>query len=164
MLDWEVLHRHSMGVDQWGTRGTLTTPRLEGVSIGNVLILFQFIKQIYRHISEPAHSPLLKTLHRTSSKINTKNQNFRLPSGKSLDKLLGWQQPATWSKSNKYSSCRALSFCTLVFIYSHQAHNRLLIFVCPVTPWIAAWSPWWIFISPTAEPDDLCTLCNLISF
>ena len=47
--------------------------------------------------------------------------------------------------------------------YSHQAHNRLLFLVCPVTPWIAAWSLWWIFISPTAEPEDLCTLCNLIS-
>ena len=33
-----------------GARGMLTTPRPEGVSIGNVLILFQFIKQIYRHI------------------------------------------------------------------------------------------------------------------
>ena len=50
MLDWEVLHRHSMGVDQWRTRGTLTTPRPEGVNIGNVLILVQFIKQMYRHI------------------------------------------------------------------------------------------------------------------
>ena len=58
--------------------------------------------------------------------------------------LLGWQQPATWPKSSKYSPCRALSFCTLVLIYSHQTHNRLYIFVCPVTPWIAAWSPWWI--------------------
>ena len=72
MLDWEVIHRHSMGVDQWGKRGTLTTPRPEGVSIGNVLILFQFIKQIYRHISETDHSPLLKTLHRSSSKFSKK--------------------------------------------------------------------------------------------
>ena len=47
---------------------------------------------------------------------------------------------------------------------SHQAHYRLLIFVCSATPWIAAWSPWWIFISPTAEPADSCTLCNLIPF
>ena len=39
---------------EWGTRGTLTTPRPGGggggVSIGNVIILFQFIKQIYKHI------------------------------------------------------------------------------------------------------------------
>ena len=27
MLDWEVLHRHTMGVNQWGARGTLITPR-----------------------------------------------------------------------------------------------------------------------------------------
>ena len=45
---------------------------------------------------------------------------------------------------------------------SHQAHCRF--FVCPATPWIAAWSPWWILISPTAEPADSCTLCNLIPF
>ena len=53
MLDWEVLHRHTMGVDRGGgggTKETLTTPRPEGVSIGNVLILFQFITPIYRHI------------------------------------------------------------------------------------------------------------------
>ena len=40
---------------------------------------------------------------------------------------------------------------------SHETHYRLLIYVCPVTPSIAAWSPCWIFISPTAEPADSCT-------
>ena len=62
-MDWEVLHRHTMGVDQWGTRGTLTTPRPKGVSRGSVLIFFQFITQIHRHIevySNIDHSPLLK--------------------------------------------------------------------------------------------------------
>ena len=62
-----------MGDDQWGTRGTLTTSRLEGVSIENVFILVQFIKQISIGIySETDHSPLLKTLHRSISKINNK--------------------------------------------------------------------------------------------
>ena len=45
MLDWEVLHTHTMGVDQWEKTGTLTTtrPKPKGVSIGTALILFQFI-------------------------------------------------------------------------------------------------------------------------
>ena len=43
----------------------------------------------------------------------------------------------------------------IVIGISHQAHYRLLFVVCAVTPWIAAWSPWWIFI---AEPADVA-LC-----
>ena len=63
-----------------------------------------------------------------------------------------------------------LHLCVDILIgTSHQAHYRLLIFVCPVTPWIAAWSPCWILISPTAEPavshlrDDkfLCQMVGL---
>ena len=46
-----------------GDEGDADHPAAWGVSIGNVLILFQFIKQIYRHI---------KKLHRSSSKINNK--------------------------------------------------------------------------------------------
>ena len=74
MLDWEVLHRHTMGIDQWGKRETLTTPQPKGVSRGSVLMLFQFIKQIFIGIySNIDHSPLFKTLHRSNSKINNKN-------------------------------------------------------------------------------------------
>ena len=56
-----------MGVDRWGARGTRPpTFRPEGVSIENVL------KSIGIY-SETDHSPLLETLHWSSSKINNKN-------------------------------------------------------------------------------------------
>ena len=46
----------------------------EGDSIGNVPPLFQFIKTNLNAYSETDHSPLLKTLHRSSSKITIRVQ------------------------------------------------------------------------------------------
>ena len=130
-----------------------------GDSIGNVHPLFQFIKINLQANSEVDHSPLLKTLHRTSSKIHI---NFRLPSGTLLDKLLGWPQLDLSSVDIQNAGLNFAPLCW--YINSHQAHYRLLICVCPVTPWIAAWSPWWVLILPTAEPADSCNLCNFIPF
>ena len=104
------LHRHSMGVDQWGARGTLTTPRPEGVSIKIVLIHFQFIKKFIGIYSETDHYPLLKTLHRSSSKINNK-----------INCMVGNSPQLDLGPVNIHHA----RLC--------QAHNRLLICVCPVT-------------------------------
>ena len=68
----EVLH--STGVERWGTMGTRpSTIQPEGVSIGNVLTLFFSSYNKFKGIhSEPDHSLLLSTLHRSSSNINKK--------------------------------------------------------------------------------------------
>ena len=51
-------------------RNTSPTFQPQGDSIGNVPPLFQLIKTNVHAYSETDHSPLLKTLHRSSSKIN----------------------------------------------------------------------------------------------
>jgi len=58
-MDREVLH--IMGVDRWGTRGTRPlTFQPEWDNIGNVLILFQFIKNVQAY-RETDYSPFLKS-------------------------------------------------------------------------------------------------------
>ena len=108
--------------------------------------------------------PSLINSHRSSNKINrhytSSDINFRLPSGKSLNKLLGCRSPQLDLRPVNIHHAGLCHFhpCVDILIgISHQTHYRLLIFVCPVTPGIAAWSPCWIFISPTAEPADSCT-------
>ena len=58
-----------------GDKGT-TSPHFSAWwdSIGNVPPHFQFIKTNLQAYSEADHSPLLKTLHRSSSKINIRVQ------------------------------------------------------------------------------------------
>ena len=58
-----------------GVKGT-TSPHFSawGDSIGNVTPLFQFIKTNLQAYSDADHSPLLKTLHRSSNKINIRVQ------------------------------------------------------------------------------------------
>ena len=57
--------------------------------------LFQFRKTNLQAHNDTDYSPRVKNLHRSSSKINRSSDiNFRLyiPSGKSLDKLIGLSQ------------------------------------------------------------------------
>ena len=53
---------------------TSPTFQPEGDSIGNVPPLFQFIKANLQAYSETDHTPLLKTLHQSSSTINIRVQ------------------------------------------------------------------------------------------
>ena len=64
---------HGTGVDRWGTGGTRPPPHFSAC-IGNVPPTFSEKKNLF-----------------TSSDIN-----FRLPSGKSLDELLGWPLRGAW--------------------------------------------------------------------
>ena len=84
MLDWEVLHSLGGRVPPLYSLGGQHKKCPHTVSVDTT-----HLKAYIARLITP----------RSSSKINknytSSDINFRLPSGQSLDKLLGWSQPAT---------------------------------------------------------------------